>query len=142
MRVCIIIIALIFSTLSLGHPTYNCLVKKARAKDNPQDFRPFTLKILGRNSINIIKKIEIIGQEINMDEQFLHVKPVNCHIPGSAGKKFASAGLEDSTNGYRIDSAIFINNPPLVTHIGYVLDIDRSGLYCKPAVYECTRISS
>jgi hypothetical protein len=135
-----IVVALIFSPMCLSNTTYNCVVKKARAFDNPRDFGPFRLEILGRNTIHILKKIDIMGQKITMDEQFLNVKPVNCPIPGKAGKKFASAGLEESANGYRLDYALFLSKPPYLTKVGFVLDIDRSGLICKPAIYECTKI--
>ena len=139
MQICLLITTLIFSLNLLGETTYECVVKRARARDDPGLFRPFTLKIVGRNNINIIKRLEIIGQEINMDEQFLHVKPVNCRLPGQNGRKFASAGLEESANGYRLEEALFNNNPPATTRLDYVLDVDRRGLYCKPAIYECTR---
>jgi len=131
---------IIISTNLLGNVTYDCRAKMGPKGYTVKDFEPFVLTTLGGNNISILRKFEIAGDELFMDEQFWKIKPVDCHIPGTGGIIFASLGMaEDSKNGYRIDPAIFSPKAPKAVSIDYVLDKMGNGKHCVPAVYECKK---
>jgi hypothetical protein len=141
MRSIILAVSITFiSTNLVGNVTYDCIAKKGPRGYSVQDFEPFVLTTLGGHNISLLRKFILAGDEMFMDEQFWNIRPVECHIPGRGGIKFASLGMaEDSKNGYRIDPEIFSPKPPKVVSINYVLDKTGTGKNCVPAVYECIK---
>lgn len=133
-------ISIIYCNCITATIAYDCSAEKALPGYTVRDFQPLMLVPRTANKISILRTIEIAGSEISMDEQFLNVKPTRCRIPGKGGKKFASAGMENnSTNGYRVDPAIFTKKAPAIVRISFVLDRYNNGKKCVPAVYKCLR---